>query len=98
MGDAVYIWTHLASDSGGWIRSAELTKLLQLGSAWGARPAIAFVLVMELLQAAGVRTPLRQRLRTLPAPLRWTLYLVAVLCLLLFMQPQAGRTFYYFQF
>jgi hypothetical protein len=98
VGDAVYVWTHLASRSGGWWHWAELSKLLELGGAWGARPAIGFVVVMEVLHAVQARAPIRRRLRALPAAVRWPIYVVAVLCLVLFAQPQAGRTYYYFQF
>jgi len=104
LGDAWYVLTHLGAGLGGQLAAlaardpATLRDVLFLGFEPSklvlATAAVSALLAVERLQAGG---PIRTRLATATAPLRWAAYVCAVLTIMTLGVFQSAR-FIYFQF
>lgn len=97
LGDAKYIILHMTEDITqfkqyifqGWQAvGLDQYKKIQLGI------SVSILFIADICQKCGMGI---DRVRKLPAVIRWTIYLLLVLCILLFSR-KGGVEFVYFQF
>ncbi len=97
LSDAWYIVSNIPSGWGQLFRQENLSGLYILNTPVAFFIAIILIIILEIAQFFQGRCVVREVLRSRPIWLRWSLYYIAVLSILLFGNPE-GQDFIYFQF
>ena len=95
--DAWYIIGHIPSGWDQLLRLENLNNLYILNTPVAFFVSIMLIMILETAQFMQGRCNVREMLQNRPIWLRWSLYYIAVICILLFGSPE-GQDFIYFQF